>query len=555
MISRAWYGLMLGCLLVFGGSTPVFAARKHSEPQEFLYQIAQEHIKAGRTDDAIHELRKLLLIAPHHVKAREQLALLEQQDAGTTSSPERLKTQVTYREAFDHGVEAFQRGELSEAARSFEEAYLIQPTDPKLLSWIALVRDEQARRTAMTRSLDEAVKAMTQPPAVEEAAADTAAPRSRSLWDRLSGLARTPLGFDQILTPPEEGRPEILEAGKRAGFQRLYKEGVGWQPIHGFGVSGRTEIFEEPNPIDDYVLEAKILNFNERSQFRRSIVPLFTRSAASRFVLDYEPLPRFTYEYDARTTLHQFQTRYAFKDIDLQTHAFNALYTFPRIPLLGLLTVNPWYKRVLQSSHHDLGSYEHRDELIANFSLQPTPNVEYFFQFDTYDADKTRGLGASKLKLYKGQVRLRFPKLKLFVIPSYEYSDTDFDPSDDEFTKRDIFVDWGMDLTDRLRLSSKEQIVSNELSQPGRIPSNPDAEVFNTFNTFSYELFKDFDVSFGFDHSRAAGMNSYDSVGLRAEVELFKPGILRSKLGYEWLSYYNISDELSLLYWKFFLFQ
>ena len=222
---------------------------------------------------------------------------------------------------------------------------------------------------------------------------------------------------------------------------------------------------------------------------------------------------------------------------------------------MGSLTVNPWYKRVIQESDQDAGTFENKDELILNVSLQPTENLEYFFQFDTYESDKTRTLGASKLKLYKGQVRLRFPRLRLFVIPSYEYSDTDFDPSDDEFTKRDLFVDWGFDITKRLRASSKQQVIKAETSQPGKEPSNPDAEVFNTFSTLSYELFPDVDVSFGLDYSKAAGMNSFDNVGLRAEVELFKPGIIRTKFGYEWLSYYNISDDLSLLYWKIFLFQ
>jgi len=346
-----------------------------------------------------------------------------------------------------------------------------------------------------------------------------------------------------------------LDVSKRAGYQRLYKEGVGFQPIRGFGVSGRTEIFAEPDPIEALELDAKVLNFHEISQFRRSILPLFTRSAASRFVLDYEPLPRVTYEYDARETLHQYQTKFAFKDIDLQTHAFNALYSFPKIPLLGILTLNPWYKRVLQSSDFDLGSYEHRNELVMNVSLQPAENIEYFFQFDGYEASKTRTVGGSKLKLFKGQVRLRVPSLKLFLIPSAEWSVTDFDAGDDQFTKRDFFVDWGLDLTRQLRFSSKEELVLTELSQAGKVPSNPNTQVFNTFNKLSYELFKDFDVSFGIDYGKSASFNRFNNVGLRAECELFKPGLIRTRLGYEWVSYYNISSDLSLLYWKFFLFQ
>ncbi len=455
--------------------------------------------------------------------------------------------EAAYGKAVDRGIEAFRRGSLPDAARAFQDAYLIKPTDAKLVSWLAIVRDEQARREAMTRTLRDVQAGKHQ----TSGEGKTTEP----LWKRLFLPKHAPPGLDQTLTPVDESRPEILDVTKRAGYQRLYKEGIGFQPIRGLGFSGRTEIYQEPDPVEALELDAKVLNFKEISQFRRSVIPLFTRSAATRIVADYEPLPRLTYEYDARTTLNQFETKFGFKDIDLQTHAVNALYTLPRVPLLGALTVNPWYKRVLQRSDHDVGSYEDRNELIMNLSLQQTDNIEYFFQFDGFDADKTRTPGGSKLKLYKGQLRLRVPTLKLFLIPSAEYSDTDFDPGDDEFTKKDYFVDWGFDITNRLRASSKEELIFTELSQAGKIPSNPTTQVFNTFNRLSYELFKDVDVSFGIDYSKSAGFNSFNNIGLRAEVELFKPGIIRSRFGYEWYSYYNIQEDLSLLYWRFFLFQ
>jgi len=488
----------------------------------------------------------------------------------TSGSPDQ---EARYTRVRNRGIAAFRRGDVQEAAQAFQDAYLMRPTDSTAKSWLSLARDEQVRQEAMTRSLEEAecLQAQAGCAALARSVADPVTPQESTTepghpaigWvDEGSAetrsvrpMERGPLGSEGARSPTAHSRREVLTATTRAGFQRLYQEGIGFQPIRGLGLSARTEIFEEPDPVESLVLDAKVLNFSEISQFRRSVLPLFTRSAAGRVVLDYEPLPRLTYEYDARETLHQFQTKFAFKDIDLQTHAVNALYSFPNVPPFGTLTVNPWYKRVLQSSDHDLGAHEHRDELILNLSLQPTQNLEYFFQFDAYDADKTRTLGGSKLKLYKGQVRMRFPGIKLFVIPSYEYSVTDFDPSDDEFTKRDLFVDWGIDLSKRWRASSKEQWIFTELSQAGKTPSNPDTQVFNTVNTLSYEWFKDFDASVGLDYSKAAGMSEFNNVGLRFEVELFKPGVIRTKVGYEWLSYYNISDSLSLIYWKLFVFQ
>ena len=495
------------CLLLSGQGQ---AQSDQTRTPEFLYQLAQEHLQAGREAEAIHELHELLVLDPGHLQAQQALTMLEQEHT------------ITRARVIDETLNRIQHSQAS------------------------------AREEAIARTLQQ-----THALPAEPALPAHAAPPQEPLADRMT-LPSVPFqGLERVVRPVEKTRREVLAAPTRAGFKKFYKEGIGFEPVRGLGFSGRTEIFAEPFPVDGLIIDTKVLNFSELSQFRRSILPLFTRSGAGRVVLDPAPesLPRLTYEFDARQTLHQFQTKFAFKDINLETHAVNALYSFPEIPFFGVLTVNPWYKRVLQSSDHDLGAHEHRNEMVVNLSLQQTNNIEYFFQLDMYQANKTRTVGGSKLKLFKGQVRLRFPELRLFAIPSFEYSETTFDPGDDEYIKRDIFVDWGFDITNRLRASSKQQVVSSRLSQAGKIPSNPTAEVFNWTNTLSYELFKDFDVSIGFDYSHGFGYSNYNNVGIRAEMELFKAGLIRSKLGYEWISYYNIGEDLSLVFWKFFLFQ
>ena len=48
-----------------------------------LYQYAQERRQLGDRDDAIHELRKVLLIAPYHRQARQELWELESRRSST----------------------------------------------------------------------------------------------------------------------------------------------------------------------------------------------------------------------------------------------------------------------------------------------------------------------------------------------------------------------------------------------------------------------------------------------------------------------------------------
>jgi len=69
--------VMLSCVTVAlcGVISPVLAAT--SSNVEFLYQLAQEYRKAGRLDDAIHELHKALLLAPHDPQTQAALEELE----------------------------------------------------------------------------------------------------------------------------------------------------------------------------------------------------------------------------------------------------------------------------------------------------------------------------------------------------------------------------------------------------------------------------------------------------------------------------------------------
>jgi len=146
--------LVIGCALVLSVPAVGQANSNYSETSEYLYQLAEEYRKAGNTDQAVHELHKLLLLDPGNKKAKRQLALLERRQRAQTPI-EPIRTDGAYQEAFNRGIQAFQRGDLAEAARAFQEAYLIRPTDSKLLSWMALVKDEQARRGAMTRTLED----------------------------------------------------------------------------------------------------------------------------------------------------------------------------------------------------------------------------------------------------------------------------------------------------------------------------------------------------------------------------------------------------------------
>ncbi len=148
-------------------------------------------------------------------------------------SQQQVVADVQVERAMGRGIEAFRQGDLSEAERAFEAAYLLRPKDAQLLSWLAIVREQRVRQEAMTRALNEVQRKAKIPPTEQQ-------PAREPLWKRLFLPTHIPSGVAGAVTPTSESRSEILTETKRAGFQKLYKEGIGFQPIRGFGFSART---------------------------------------------------------------------------------------------------------------------------------------------------------------------------------------------------------------------------------------------------------------------------------------------------------------------------
>jgi hypothetical protein len=508
--------------------------------------------------------------------------------AATALDPIEQGEQIQAASAYMEARRAYEAGDYATAAQKIERAYVMSPNDPEVRALMRAIQqaragtrppkkvqervERQVHAGMPPRMIDQGgreqepapgqapqpqdqVEAMPDAPAVADAGSEPADAGEGGWIPRLAWL--NIFAVDRWLPQDAQaGRFEVLSSPIRAGYQRFYKEGIGAQPlVPGLGFSARTEIYEEPKPVDGHITQAKQMGLNEIGEYKRAIVPIFTRSWAFRAVADYEPFPRFTYEFDKRHILHEYETRFNFKDRNLETHYFALLYSFPEMPYLGTITLQPGYKRVFQESDDNDGTFADIDEAITAISIKPTDNVEYFFQWNGKEEVHTKSAGYNLTHVYTAQLRLGFPQWKLFAIPNYEYSVTDFSPGDDEYVKKDIFVDWGMDITDRWRMSSKEQVIISEVSQSLQGNTNATAEVFNTYNKLSYELIPNLDVSVGLDYSKARGLNAFDNYGLRTELEYLKPGILRASVGYKWVDYYIINDELNLLFFKLFLFQ
>lgn len=497
---------------------------------DFMYDVGLGRYNEGSYKEAIRWFEKVLLIASEHKMAREYL--------GRT----RAKLERVWEETRTEEIE-----------RAIEEAKTKLAEERRL--WVGA--EELFEEEAIEGKPVE--KELILPP-IKVVVPEKKLPPSEEVTVLPPGEAEV-FPPEEAQAPPEVEKREIIIEPVRAGFERYYWEGEGFKVTDWLGLAARMEIYEEPNPLDDYILEAKELGRTTKSQRAEMIMPLFTRAFAGRVVLAYKNWPRLDYTFDTREILHEFEIKYGIKDQDWQTHEFALHYTFPRIEPIGILTLNPVYKRISLSSKDDVNTAQDRDEYILNIGWIPIPDLEIFGQVDYYEAKKlnTTWVDKPEQRLYRFELRKNFPQYKLKIVPGYSYSKTEYLPEPDTFTKQEIYLDIGKDFTDRLRGASKLEVILSESDWPGGSSLDPnllsaDAEVFNLENKLSYELFKDFDTSVELNYSHGFDFSAFDNIGLLGEVEFFRPGFLRTSLGCEYINYYNLDEDLWLLYFKAHLF-
>jgi hypothetical protein len=114
----------------------------------------------------------------------------------------------------------------------------------------------------------------------------------------------------------------------------------------------------------------------------------------------------------------------------------------------------------------------------------------------------------------------------------------------------------GKDWTDRWSSSHNLRWIYSETE-------NPDAAVapnlnsgylykgnyFDLQNRLSYQIIKDVYLTGGIDFNPAINdFNAFNNWDLVFEAELFKPGLIRFKIGFEKGFYYNVDEDVNAIY-------
>lgn len=352
---------------------------------------------------------------------------------------------------------------------------------------------------------------------------------------------------------------EALEKTKRAGYAGYYYEGEGYGITPWLGVSSYTEIYDEPDPIDDMIFESKVMGHGNSDQFKTHIKQLTTRAYAGRITFDnkkVEWLPRIRYTRDFRITKYDFLTRYGFVDIRQDTNEIDIQKTY-EYDYVGFVTWNPGYKRVILSSNQDNPTSGHRDDYYFAFTIIPNDIFESYTKFEYYEEKKVNTTWISKPKYGLGRVefRIKVPPLKLRLTPGVSYSKTIYRPTSNTFAKTEIFLDTGADFTDRLRGEFKIQNTLHSSYDTAIPDQEAKVSTYDLTNKLSYEVIKDLDLSAGLNYAHAPGkIDAFDNISPLIEGELFKPGKIRIRTGYQFVDYFNLNETESIVYMKAYLF-
>ena len=363
------------------------------------------------------------------------------------------------------------------------------------------------------------------------------------------------------------GRPQVLVAPERAGFRRYYEEGRGFKVTDFLSFSGRVELVDDFLPIDSLILasnEQRIRGLNhlevEDTLTDDEIRTSYTRAEAGTAIMKFKddwPVLRFTYDF--RQVYRGFDENLnGFKELDTETYENFIEYTIPyKLPILGTWTLNAGYDRIHMRAPHNVNASEQRNKWIFNNAFQIDKEREIFFGYEYFVGKHEDAPFILKpdQHFWQFQWRQRFPDWRLFSVTNYSVTRELFSPDVALFAKHEIFQEFNKDITQKLRISQRTTFIYSKVANSNFNPSKVYASAFVGRLKISYEIIESLDQSFIYQQSWGLSTAEFDNSLFQLETEIFKPGLLRTSVGYFIQRYYNSSKTLNGIQFKAFLFQ
>ena len=366
----------------------------------------------------------------------------------------------------------------------------------------------------------------------------------------------------------------------RIGASPYYETYEGLRLLKYFTVAQRVEIYQEPRPIDAYILDAFAMRiiyphtpWNIQSDYRTQITPIFTRAYGTEITMsdpkNKEGQIRYTHDY--REIYRNYYPKYPNIKREIWDQNDILFMHAKQIEPLGwLYTSNLGYRySTLSAKDSDplQGYYEIRHTYYGSLSIAPTDKTEYFFQGEYYKSMHVKCSYDYRPDHFLGrtEIRIKSNDYKTSFVPQFSFSKDYYYPFLNTFEKYEIAFRVGRDWTKRFSTTNTLQYVYSFRDEPdnqgpdlyGTSFTNPHedkGEYVSMENRFSYNVYDRLYLQSGLDIANGINWSIFDNVGLLGGIEYFAPGIIRIDVGYRGNYYYNLSDWLNSVYFKFYLF-
>ncbi|MFA5143649.1 MAG: hypothetical protein WC522_05750 [Candidatus Omnitrophota bacterium] len=412
------------------------------------------------------------------------------------------------------------------------------------------------------------------------------------------GITITKNGMIKEVTPVEEPVLKRIDINK-IGVTPYYPTFEGLRLAKYFTVAQRVEIFQEPRPIDSYILDAKKIRWLHWNQpwncddnYRLQIVPIFTRAygteitmsdprnkdAQWRYTHDYRDIyqnqfpiyrlnPRQLTQFTGVDTPYRINTNYKREEWDQNEILW--MYAKRIEPIDWLTTLNFGYRYSTMDAKNDGSTssyYENRHTYFTYFSVAPTNTCELFGQFEYFKSKRPHAafIYSPDHFFYAGELRMKSADMKTSVIPRMSYSIDYYWPTKNTFSKYEMQIRAGHEFTPKLSWTNTVRANFAFRDEPDNMApmytrrgANPVHDMAGWVGDevrLQYNFYDKLWYQGGVDYAAGTNMCDFDNGGFLAGLEYYAPGLIRVDVGYRGNYYYNISDYLSSIYFKVYFF-
>lgn len=392
---------------------------------------------------------------------------------------------------------------------------------------------------------------------------------------------------EQISFSAKDQKTEIKKALEEPVLKKMDVSKIGASPYYEtyeglrllkyFTVAQRVEIYQEPKPIDSYILDAHAMRYlynntpwDIKSDYRTQLVPTFTRAYGTEITIsdpkNKEGQIRYTLDY--RDIYKNYWPKYP--DIKRESWDQNEvlfMHSKKIEPINWFYTSNLGYRFSTMQCKSDApfySYYEIRSTYFGSLSIAPTDKIEYFAQGEYYKSNHVKCSWDYNPDhfLGRGEIRIKSNDYKTMYVPQFSYSKDLYYPFANSFEKYEIAFRVGRDFSKRFSAASTIQYVYSFRDEPdntaptyaAKNPIKDKAEYISLQNRFSYNVYDRLHLQAGLDIANGLNWSIFDNVGLLGGIEYYAPGMIRVDVGYRGNYYYNLDDWLSSIYFKFYLF-